>query len=41
MLAHGTPVPRLGAGDDDPDGAVPEVRGPDGAALAALLRPLL
>ena len=40
LLAHGTPTSRTAA----PGAAwppVPEVRAPDGAALARLLRPLL
>jgi len=39
VLAHGTPIPRAGVPDDGP--GVPEVRGPDGVALAERLRPLL
>jgi phosphatidate phosphatase APP1 len=37
VLAHGTPLARV----DERGSAVPEVRGPDGAALAERLRPLL
>jgi phosphatidate phosphatase APP1 len=40
LLAHGTPTSRM----SEPGAAqppVPEVRAPDGAALAELLRPLL
>jgi phosphatidate phosphatase APP1 len=40
LLAHGTPT-TLADAEEDPGTAVPEVRGPDGTALAAKLRPLL